>query len=115
MRPTATLDLGICGTYRGCRLRMRRNLRRKTFWPGRRLRSGRLLAEYRRSGVRAWPGEGAGGVGGFRGAPEFCFELGGVLLAHVPLKEHLHSEFARFGAERGHVIYVALSAAEKFC
>ena len=59
-------------------------------------------------------GEGASGVGGFGGAPEFCFELGGILLAHVPLKKHLHGEFAGFGAERGHVIYVALSGAGRF-
>ncbi len=59
-------------------------------------------------------GEGAGGVGGFRGAPEFCFELGGVLLAHIPLKEHLHGELAGFGAQGGHVICVELSARREF-
>src|SRR6266404_7356023 len=39
-------------------------------------------------------------VSGFRAAPEFCFQLGGLLMAHVPLEEHLHGKLARFGAER---------------
>src|SRR5882762_9690542 len=45
-------------------------------------------------------GKLARNVSGFRAAPEFCFQLGGLLMAHVPLEEHLHGKLARFGAER---------------
>src|SRR6266576_3611672 len=39
-------------------------------------------------------------VGAFGALPKLCFQFRGILLAHVPLKEHLHRKFARFGAER---------------
>ena len=33
-------------------------------------------------------------------ASRILFQVGGILLAHVPLKEHLHRKFAGFRAER---------------
>ena len=39
-------------------------------------------------------------VGAFGALPKRGFQFRGILLAHVPLKEHLHCKFARFGAER---------------
>src|SRR5205085_11751810 len=45
-------------------------------------------------------------VCGLSALPEFGREFRGLLLAHVPLKEHLHGKCARFAAE-GHVTYAA--------
>src|SRR6266566_364663 len=39
-------------------------------------------------------------VGAFGAHPKLCLQFRGILLAHIPLKEHLHCKFARFGAER---------------
>src|SRR5258708_20079456 len=44
---------------------------------------------------------------GFRAFPESRLKFFGYLLAHVPLKQHLHGEFARFCPE-AHVIFAAL-------
>src|SRR5262249_57418310 len=44
-------------------------------------------------------GESPGVLGGLRGAPEFGFELRGILRTDVPLKEHLHRVLAAFGAQ----------------
>src|SRR5258708_11994972 len=45
---------------------------------------------------------------GFRAFPESRLKFFGYLLAHVPLKQHLHGEFARF-CPQAHVIFAALS------
>src|SRR5216683_3007377 len=39
-------------------------------------------------------------VRGLRAFPEFHFQLGEILLAHVPLEQHLHRKLAGFCAER---------------
>src|SRR5258708_27971640 len=44
---------------------------------------------------------------GFRAFPESRLKFFGYLLAHVPLKQHLHGEFARF-CPQAHVIFAAL-------
>src|SRR2546429_4070441 len=51
-------------------------------------------------------------VGAFGALPKLCFQFRGILLAHVPLKEHLHRKFARFGAER-HVTCAAAIRSEE--
>src|SRR5262249_46073270 len=50
--------------------------------------------------------KGARFVRGFGALPEFSFQFGEVLLAHVPLKKHLEGELAGFGA-KGHVTFGA--------
>jgi len=52
-------------------------------------------------------GKRAGLRRGFGALPEVGFEFCGRLLAHVPLKEHLHGELAGFGPQ-AHVICAAL-------
>src|SRR5260370_6136092 len=44
--------------------------------------------------------ENARRVRGLRAFPEFHFQLGEILLAHVPLEQHLHRKLAGFCAER---------------
>src|SRR5690242_5613569 len=57
-------------------------------------------------------GKSARLVRGLGALPEFQFQFGGILLAHVPLKEHLHRKFAGFGAER-HVTCAAVARKEE--
>jgi len=51
---------------------------------------------------------------GFRGAPEFCFELGRILAGSCPTEKSIcMSEFAGFGAQGGHAICAELSCGGK--
>src|SRR5215472_19342592 len=56
--------------------------------------------------------ESARRVGGFGAFPEFRFQFGGILLAHVPLEEHLHRKLAGFGTE-SHVTCAAVSQSKR--
>src|SRR5437879_9259622 len=59
--------------------------------------------EYRdlfRRSFKQFVGEIARFVGRLGALPKFPLQLCKILLAHVPLKEHLHRKLARFSSER---------------